>query len=197
VFRRIVVVVCTVVLATGLVATTASANTIPAGSWAPKFCSTLQSWQQKLNSDGNAAQSALSGNVSDLKGAKAQLVTFLDRSVANTKNAVKSLQKAGAPDTANGTKIAAQLVAGMQSAQKLFASAGSTARTLSTTNLSKFESTAKRITTSLNKGGDAVTASFNGVAKLDPGAQLSTALQAEPACAFLSSGSGPTTTTTG
>ena len=68
-FRRIIVIVATVgcVIA---VSSVAGAKTVPAGSWAPKFCSALRSWQQKLQSDGNTAQSALSGNVSDLKGAK-------------------------------------------------------------------------------------------------------------------------------
>ena len=110
---------------------------------------------------------------------------------------MKSLQKAGAPDTPNGTKIAARFVSGLQSAQKFFASAASKARTLSTTNLSKFESTTKGITSSLNKGGDAVTASFNQVASLDTGGKLSVVLQAEPACAFLGGDNGSTPTTTG
>jgi hypothetical protein len=87
----------------------------------------------------------------------------------------------------------------MQSAENQFASAATTARSLSTSNLSNFEATSQKITASLNKGGAAIDKSFSDVANLDTGGVLSHALQATPSCAFLqgASSAGGSTTSTG
>jgi hypothetical protein len=163
----------------------ASAATVAPTEWAPKFCSTIESFGQKLQSDGDAAEAALSGQVTNLKQAKAQLVSFLSKSVANAKHARQALQQAGTPNTLNGAKIAARFSSALHSAQVLFASAASTAGSLSTTSLPKFEATSKKITAALNKGGDAIEASFNDIATLDTDGAIRMAMRATPACAFL------------
>ncbi len=192
--RKLVMVAC---LSVAMVLTSvvpASAASVAPSTWAPKFCSTLDSFQQKLQSDGSAADKALSGQATDLKAAKAQLVAFLNKAVTNTKRAVQQLQKAGTPKTPNGAKIAAKFVSALQSAQSLFASAATTAASLSTTKLSKFESTSQRITAALNRGGTAIDKSFTDVKALDTSGVLTQTLQNAPACAFLN-GTGSTTTT--
>jgi hypothetical protein len=163
----------------------ASAATVAPTEWAPKFCSTLESFQQKLQSDGAAADAALSGQVTNLKQAKSQLVSFLNQSAANAKHALQGLQQAGTPNAPNGAKIAAAFSSAFRAAQGLYASAASSARSLSTTNLSKFEATTKKITAALYKGGDAIAASFTDIATLDTDGAIRSAMHATPACAFL------------
>jgi hypothetical protein len=194
--RRIVMV--GVVLAVLLVANSvpASAKAVAPGTWAAKFCTTLQSWNAKLDSDGAKADQALSGGVSNLKAARSELQSFLTKSVANTKHAVATLQAAGTPKVPNGSKISARFIDAYKSAQNLFASAATTAGSMSTSNLSKFEATAQKITASLQKGGNDVQSSFESVQSLDTGGALSGVFQSTPACAFLN-GSNSATTTTG
>jgi hypothetical protein len=184
-FGRLTLLGCLAVALFVATATPASAATVAPTEWAPKFCSTLESFGQKLQSDGDTAEAALSGQVTNLKAAKSQLVSFLHKSVTNAKHALQGLQKAGTPNTANGVKIAAKFASALRTAQGLFASAASTAGSLSTTNLSKFEATSTKITAALNKGGDAIAKSFGDIATLDTDGSLRQAMQASPACAFL------------
>jgi hypothetical protein len=166
----------------------AGAKTVSPSTWAPKFCDALSTWQDALQSSSDAIDSAFSsGSITDLKGARTELVKDLGDDVSATSTAIKSLQKAGAPSSANGSKIAGKFVTGLQSAQTLFKSAQSKAKTLSTTSLSSFQSLGRTITSDLTKGGDALRKSFSGVQTLDTGGKLAAALQDEPSCSFLAS----------
>jgi hypothetical protein len=183
--RRLVFVGCLAVATFVGTAAPATAATVAPTEWAPKFCSTLESFGQKLQSDGAAAEAALSGQATNLKQAKSQLVSFLNKSVANAKHTRQGLQQAGTPDTPNGVKVADKFSSALRTVQGLYASAASTARSLSTTSLAKFEATAKKITAALTKGGEAIGASFNDIATLDTDGALRDAMRASPACAFL------------
>jgi hypothetical protein len=194
--RKVVFVACLAMAVVFVTAVPTSAASVAPTVWAPKFCMTIQSFQQKLNSDGAAADKALSGEVTDLKAAKSELVSFLNKSVSNAKHAVQQLQRAGTPKTTNGSKITAKLQGALSSAQHLFATAASNARAMPTSTLSKFEASSQSISVTLRKGGDAISTSFSDVGKLDTGGALSSVLQATPSCAFLGS-TGNTTTTTG
>jgi hypothetical protein len=192
--RRLVVATVIAVLVLAVVATPASAKTVTPEEWAPKFCSALSNWQDKLTTDGDAAEAALSGKVSNLKQAKSQLVSFLGKSVTNTKNAVSAIQNAGTPNSENGDKIEAAFVSGLQSAAALFQSAKAKAQTASTKNLASFEKVTTQVTSALNKGGDAIDKSFSKIETLDTNGTLGAAIEADPSCAFLTSGSTTTTT---
>jgi hypothetical protein len=191
--RKLVFVVCLAALLFVVFVVPAWAATVAPNTWARKFCSTLDSFEQKLNRDGAAADAALSSQATDLKAAKSQLVSFMNKSVANAKHAVQELQRAGTPKIPNGNKIATTFVNALKSAQSLYASAATTAGSLSTSNLAKFETTAQKITASLRKGGERLSGTFRNEPTIDAGGAFRRVLQATPACAFLK---GTTSTTT-
>jgi hypothetical protein len=185
VIRRVfVVTTVTVALIVGF-AGVASAKTVSPGVWAPKFCAALSSWQDKLTTDGTAAQDVLSGQVTNLAAAKAELVSFLAKSVANTDRTVSAMQKAGAPSSPNGTQIAQAFVDALVSASTLFQSAKTKAQQAPTKSLKSFESVISQVTSALNKGGTNIAKSFASISKLDTSGQLAQSLQNEPSCAFL------------
>ena len=184
--RATALVAFVVVLATVALAAPAGAATVSPGSWAPKFCTALSTWKDALTTGADNTESTLSGGITNLSQAKSEVVSFLGRSVKQTDTAVSSLKKAGVPSTTNGKKIASTFVNGLQSASDLFASAKKKAQNIPTSNPAKFKASAQSVTTALNNGSKKVSDSFSDVSKLDKKGELSTALQAEPSCAFLS-----------
>jgi hypothetical protein len=179
-------------------AASAGASTVTPGTWAPKFCGALSTFQQDLSSQGTQADAVLSGNITSLTQAKTTLATFMSRAVKDADTALTSLKKAGTPNVPNGSKIAGQFTSAFQNARSLFASAKTQAQRLPTKTLSGFESSTKKVTANLNKGAQGLTAKFANIQKLDTSGKVAAALQAEPTCAFLqgSSQSSQSTTTT-
>jgi hypothetical protein len=191
--RSFVVTICGFVIV-AVTASGASAKTVSPDQWAPKFCTALSKWQDTLNQDSSDAQSALSGDTSNLKQAKSELVSFLGKSVTNSNQTVAALKDAGTPKSTNGAKIANEFVSGMQNASKLFQAAKTKVQKASTSSLTKFNAVTSSVSSALNKGGDAIEKSFTDTASLDTKGELADALQNEPSCAFLAEGSTSTTT---
>jgi hypothetical protein len=187
--RRIIGAAVALVLVTALVdlGSTAGAATVSPTEWAPKFCSALSEWEKSLQQGADVISNA-STDVTDLKAARAQLVQFLDQSVAVTNAAVKKIERAGVPRSPNGAKIAGTLVGGLKSAGALFAGAEKKAAALPTDDRDKFGTRAVAIGKSITKGGQALGKSLGKVTKLDTGGLLSRALTNEPSCSALQSG---------
>ena len=184
-FRRLFVTTCLVV---GLVAVSvgsADAATSP-GTWAPKFCQALKKWQTTITSESKTASTAL-GNVStgDLAGIRDEFVRFLGKDVAATQAAIKSIKKAGAPSSANGSKIQTKVIASFQSASDVFAQAKADAANLSTTDASSFVTNATKIQQDLNAASDAFQTNFSTVEKLDTKSEIDRAIRSAKACKFL------------
>jgi hypothetical protein len=165
--------------------TNAAANTVPAGQWAPKFCSALSTFQTRLSSDGSKADAVLSGNVTSLTQAKTTLSAFMGKAVNDADTAITALKHAGTPNAPNGSKIAAQFVSAFQKARSLFASAKTQAQHLPTKTLTGFEDATKKLTADLSKGTQGLTATFANTKTLDTSGKIAAALHAEPTCAFL------------
>jgi hypothetical protein len=170
-----------------LLAPSAVASTVPAAQWAPKFCAAVSTFEQHLTRDGKKTEAVLSGNITSLGAAKTTLVDFMGKAVADADAAIAALKHAGAPNAANGSKITAAFLTGLHTARNLFASARSNAQRLPTKTLSAFEASTQKITTDLNKGSQAITATFSNVQKLDTSGNVGAAVRAEPRCAFLKS----------
>ena len=166
----------------------ALAKTVPASTWAKKFCTTLTQWQTAISDGSKELQTALA-DVTDLTQAKTQVTNFLGQMVSATDDAQSSLKSAGAPDTTNGQKIATKFVNALGSAKSIFSKANSDAGTLSTTDPSAFQTQAQSIANALNSSGDALSKSFSGVDSLDKGAKLSAVLVKTKACASIVAGS--------
>ncbi len=184
-FRRLVVTTCLVV---GLVVVSlgsAHAATSP-DTWAPKFCKALKQWQTTITSESNTASSAL-GKVAagDLTGVRDEFVRFLEKDVAATQAAIRSIKKAGAPSSANGSKLQSKVVAAFQSASDVFAEAKTSASDLSTTDATSFVTDATRIQQDLNGASDAFQTNFSKVEKLDSKGEIERALTSAKACKFL------------
>ena len=179
-------------------APSAGASTVAPSTWAPKFCGTLSTFEQRLSSDGMHADAVLSGNITNLTQAKTTLATFMGRAVNDTDTAITSLKRAGTPRVPNGSKIAGQFMSAFQNARSLFASAKTQAQHLPTRTLSGFENGTKKVSADLNKGAQGLSAKFANIRQLDTNGKISAALHAEPACAFLqgSSQQSQSTTTT-
>jgi hypothetical protein len=183
--RRFLSVTAVVVLFVVFAAAGAAAKTVPAAQWAPKFCTALSTFQQHLAKDSKQAEAVLSGNIKSLNAAKSTLAGFMAKAVNDAETAIKALTRAGAPDAANGSKIAARFVQGFQSARRLYVSARTKAQHLSTKTLAAFESSTTLLTAALNKGADSLTQSFTSIESLDTSKTVGAALRTEPTCAFL------------
>jgi hypothetical protein len=183
--RRALLTTC---LVAGLVAAsagTADAATVSPSKWAPKFCTALETWSNTIAEEGSSLQTTLSGQTGNLTAARDELVSFLGKSVAATQTAVTAMKKAGTPSSANGDKIAGKFVTGLQAVQKEFVKAKAKAAAISTTDATAFATTGKEIQQDLDNADSTVSASFNGIGKLDKGKKLETAIKAAPACSFL------------
>ena len=183
-FRRVLV---STFVISGLVAAsfgTAHAATVPASKWAPKFCTAIHDYQTTVSEQGDAVDSALTG-VTDLTAGRDQLVSYLGKMVDAADTAAGKIKKAGAPSTPNGGKIAAKFVAGLKASSKLFADAQAKAKKLSTTDAEAFAVDGKKLGTDLSDAAEELSASFNGIGKLDKGKKLEAAVKAAPECAFL------------
>jgi hypothetical protein len=183
--RRSATIVGVVALFVVLAPTNAGAKALPAAQWAPKFCAAISTFQQHLTRDGTHADAVLSGNITSLAGAKATLAGFMSKAVNDADTAISALKRAGTPNAANGSKIAAAFVKGFQTARRLYASARTDAQHLATKTLTGFESSTQKLTADLNKGAKSITASFNNIQALDTSGSVGAAIRAEPACAFL------------
>jgi hypothetical protein len=156
-----------------------ASGTDPA-TWAKKFCTAVANWQSDLQHEGSSI-----GSTTGPAEGKKVLVSFLGQAVSSTKQAISAAKKAGVPNTANGKKVADTLVKGLQSASSLFDKARAQARALPTGNVNKFKSAAKKIGTSLEKSGTALSASLRSISKFDKDGTLSAALAAEPSCSAI------------
>jgi len=183
--RRSLTIAAVATLLVVWVATSAVANTVPAGQWAPRFCAALSSFQAHLTRDGKKADAVLSGNITSLAAAKTTLADFMGKAVKDADTAISAVKAAGAPSAPNGAKITAAFVKGLQNARNVFASAKTNAQHLPTKTLSAFESSTQKITSDLNRGSAGIIASFTNVQSLDTSGKVGAAVQAEPACAFL------------
>lgn len=183
--RRSLTAVAVVVVFVMLASGDAAAKTVPAGQWAPKFCAALSTFQQHLSNDGTQANAVLSGNISSLAEAKSTLVGFMAKAVKDADTVISALTRAGAPNTANGSKITARFIAGFETVRGLYVSARTAAQQLPTKTLAGFESSTKKLTSDLNKGNKSIVASFKSIKSLDTSGKVAVALQAEPTCAFL------------
>jgi hypothetical protein len=184
VLRRLSITLCLVVGLVGASVGTAHAATVPPGKWAPKFCTAIQQYQTTITEQGNAVDTALTG-VTDLRAGRDQLATYLGKMVTAAKTAATTLERAGAPSTPNGSKIAAKFVAGLQASAKLFADAQAKAAKLSTTDAKAFATDGKKLGQDLSRAGDQLSAGFSGIGKLDQGKKLEKAVKAAPECSFL------------
>jgi hypothetical protein len=184
-FRRVFVTTCLVV---GLVVVSlgsAHAARSP-DTWAPKFCKALKQWQATITSESNTANTTL-GKASggDLAALRDEFVSFLGKDVAATQAAIRSIKKAGAPSSANGSKIQHKVIAAFQSASDVFAGAKTSAASLSTTDAASFVTDASKIQHDLNGASDAFQMNFSAVQKLDSKRVIERAITSAKACKFL------------
>jgi hypothetical protein len=180
-FIALGVVIALVVLAAGV----ASAKTVPPPQWAPKFCNAISTFQDHLSKDGNKADAVLSGDITSLAGAKSTLVAFMGKAVADADTALAALQRAGAPNAPNGSKLTSRFVSAFRTARGVFASGKTTAQGLPTKTLARFEAATEKLSADLTQGGNTLAATTKGVQSLDTSGKIAAALQAEPKCAFL------------
>ena len=185
--RRLSVVVLVVTsLITGA-ALSASAATAP-NTWATKFCTAFTTWQKTITSESNKANGALDvTSGSDLSAIREEFSSFLAKDVAATKAVTNAIDKAGAPDVTNGSKIQSKILAGFRSTSDVFAGARSDASALSTTDATAFVTDATKIETNLNSAANGFTNAFTQVQALDKDNKLGAALTKAKACKSLSS----------
>src|SRR5207245_753570 len=158
----------TTCLVTGLVATsfgTAHAATVSPGAWAPKFCTAVVKYQSTVSQQSDALSTALT-NVTDLKTGRDQIVAYLGAMEDAATTAKQRLQRAGAPSSANGTRIAKLFVAGLGASAKLFANAKADAAKLSTTDATAFKTKGKQVGQALSDAGDQLSKRFSDIGKL-------------------------------
>jgi hypothetical protein len=164
----------------------AHASTAPS-VWATKFCTALVKWQKTVTSESEKASDALDVTAgSDLAAIREEFTKFLSKDVRATNSAIKAINRAGAPDVTNGSKIQAKIVAGFQAASDVFAGAQDDAAALSTTDPTSFVADAQKIESNLNSAADGFTQAFTEVQSLDKGNELEKALEKSRACQALS-----------
>src|SRR5882724_4638094 len=133
--RRVLPVAAVALALVALTPGGASAKTLPVAQWAPKFCAAISTFQSRLESDGSQAGAVLSGNITNLRAAKAALTTFMGKAVGDAGAALSALKRAGAPDTPGGSKIAAKFTTAFQTLHALYVSARKNAAHLPTKTL--------------------------------------------------------------
>lgn len=181
---------CTGALVLALLATSVPAAhaATDANTWATKFCTAFTKWQKTITSESSKANNALDATSgADLAAIRTEFTSFLANDVAATKAVGKAIDKAGAPDVANGAKIQSKILAGFRSTSDVFSGARSDAAALSTTDAGQFVTEAGKIETNLNGAADGFTAAFDAAQKLDNDNELGLALSKAKACKAISS----------
>jgi hypothetical protein len=171
----------------GLVAAsmgTAGAATVSPSTWAPKFCTAVLQYQSTISQQSDSLSTTLT-DVTDLTTGRDQIVAYLDAMEDAATTAKQQLQKAGAPSSPNGPKIAKTFVAGLGASAKLFANAKADAAKLSTTDASAFKTDGKQVGQALSDAAEQLSKRFSGIGKLDTGKKLEGAVKAAPVCAPL------------
>jgi hypothetical protein len=165
--------------------TAAGAATSSAGEYAEALCTNLTSWQQEI-SDGEATVQADLQNAQSVSEVKTTFVQFLDDAVASGKVVVSELKAAGAPDVKDGAAVATTVRTAFAGIVKVFESARSDAKKLSTTDDSKFTAGVTKIQKSLDAASQKFGKAFTAAGKKYDTKELDTAFNAEPACSQLS-----------
>ena len=165
--RRLMVVSTLLVASLLALSSAANAKTVSPDTYAAKVCSAISGLRGDIRTFSGGPHS------STPSGAKAQLVTFLSKTVGATGATVRSIQKAGIPKVANGKKIADGLIHAMNQAKNLFAQAEAMARKVSTSSVSAFRSDVKKLQGVLEKGSAALSGSVRGLKKFDTSGKLS------------------------
>jgi hypothetical protein len=182
--RRVLIAAVLTVALVGVAAPGASAATVSPSEWAPKFCSTLTTYQEKLSTGSDDLTTSLSGTT-NLKKARATLVAFLGKMSGAAKTAQRDLQKAGSPSSANGSKIAAKFVAALGQSSDIFAKAKAQAAKVSTSNPTAFQKQGVKVGTDLSAAATKLADTFAGISTLDTDGELATAMQADSSCSSL------------
>src|SRR5437016_1164845 len=172
--RRLVVTLCLIAGLIGASFGTADAATVAPQKWAPKFCNAFHQWQSTLESTSKDASSAASAT--DLTTARDQIVSLIDKEVAATETAIRSVKKAGAPSSANGGKIQSKVLAGFQSVSSAFANAKAEAAGLSTTDATAFATDVSKVESDLASATDGFGTEFSKIITLDKDNEVQLAL---------------------
>jgi hypothetical protein len=168
----------------GVAAPGASAATVSPSEWAPKFCTALTDYQSTLTSGSDDLTSSLAGTT-NLKKARAKLVSFLGKMSDAAKTAKKDVQAAGEPSSANGDEIAGTFVSALGQSSTIFNKAKAQAAKVSTSNPAAFQKQGIKVGTDLSKAATTLADTFTGIQTLDSDGELGAALQADSSCSEL------------
>jgi hypothetical protein len=182
--RRVFVTAVLAVGSVGVAAPSASAATVSPAEWAPKFCSALTDYQSTLSKGSDDLTTSLAGTT-NLKKARAKLVSFLGKMSKAAKTAKGDLQGAGSPSSANGSEIAGKFVTALGQSSDIFSKAKAQAAKVPTSSPTAFQKQGVKVGTDLSKAATKLADTFTDIATLDTDGELSIALQADSSCTQL------------
>ena len=172
---------------------TAAAKTVSPGTYMSRLCTVVDDWAHNIEAAGQNVDAALAG-VTSLDAAKKVLMTAEQRLLADTDQAVKALQRAGAPRVPNGKKVASRGLAGMTLVRQSFERQVREAAAVPTDDVTAFQTAVQNISSNADPAITKLTELFNSVGRLDTSGKLSHEVTHQRACITLSNGSATTTT---
>jgi hypothetical protein len=191
--RLFLVALALVTVSLSTLSRTAAAKTVSPGTYVSRLCTVVDDWAHNIEAARQNADAALAG-VTSLDAAKKVLMTAEQRLLADTDQAVKALQRAGAPRVPNGKKVASRGLAGMTLVRQAFERQVIEAATVPTDDVTAFQTAVQNISSNADPAITKFTELFNSVGRLDTSGKLSREVTHQRACIALSNGSATTTT---
>jgi hypothetical protein len=171
-----------------LSAPVAEAKTVTTSEWSKGFCKAVQSWQKTVTKAHTLVGAAVAKQASGSSAAKAaqkKIVSALDAARKGSTTASKAVKTLGAPDIDDGSAISATISTAIGNTAKVFSNAKSAVEK-APTEPKQFQAKVTSISAKVDRDYQTAGQDIDGIEALASGGELDKALNAEPACSFVS-----------
>ena len=182
--RLFLVALALVTVSLSTLSRTAAAKTVSPGTYVSRLCTVVDDWAHNIEAARQNADAALA-SVTSLDAAKKVLMMAEQRLLVDTDQAVKALQRAGAPRVPNGKKVASRGLAGMTLIRQAFERQVREAAAVPTDDVTAFQTAVQNISSNADPAITKFTELFNSVGRLDASGKLSREVTHQRACIAL------------
>lgn len=182
-----VLIVALLVMGAGFPTKTRPSPSVPPKHWATSVCGALHSWVDGAKQGATDLQSSIQGKASRTKMVRDAIAAYLGDTARSTTVVLHKLKRAGAPATPKGTEAVGALRKGFEQARTALSRLRRQAEHISTRHRAAALADLRTLKNRVDTEFRSLDGAFNGLDRLDPGHQLSTAFKSSRAC---QSGSG-------
>lgn len=191
--RKLGIVMTALVASVGLMVASAPgahAKTVATDEWAKGFCQEVEDWQVSVNKAHSLVDDVVQTGVtstSQARSSQKKIVSALDVASKASSSASKAVKSLGAPDIDEGAQISATISTAIGKTAKVFSDAKAAVEK-APTDPKQFQTKLKSISAKVDRDYATAGRAIDGIDALATGGELDKALNAEPACSFVSGG---------